>query len=542
MKLYKISNLFILTFALLNFTPVFAQMGGGGMMGGGGNHGGNDDHGGRGNMMGGGMMNGGWCINPDSLTEVTVSGAVLIEAEEMMDMYFLDVDDDGQADYHLNFGPYWYQPDSSNAVKPNAGDVVTVVGGSHESEMFDFDVLVVYEINDEFWRDPFTPQWNNMGGGMHRGGREGHNDRGIHFGMFGDSLETVILSGTVFIDSTLMSHYYLDEDGDGSPDYFLNFGPFWYVPESGAERPANGENISVVGGLTEGERMAGLIVYELNGEVWRDSTSMGGHMGGWISAGISGNRRIHSPFDKDDWMEFRPGWNNNGGGNHRGGMNLPDSIFCQLWEMLPENVPGVTNGQHIAAYQIDIFTTDGGNMMMNQSGHRNHKNFGNQVRFQLHYSEEQLQMMGDDESGLMAQYWDEETEDWVSVSDAAVDAENNIVTFASTKVSSFVVLSSPQTTTSVTGSRLPVDFSLKQNYPNPFNPQTTIAFALENEAHVSLYIYNVIGQHVATLVDENLTSGSHQKIWNAASMTSGIYFYELKIGSQSIMKRMNLLK
>jgi len=91
-------------------------------------------------------------------------------------------------------------------------------------------------------------------------------------------------------------------------------------------------------------------------------------------------------------------------------------------------------------------------------------------------------------------------------------------------------------------SNAPVNFVLEQNYPNPFNPQTTIAFSLEKDAHVTLSIYNVIGQLVATLVDENLAAGAYQRIWNAAAMTSGVYFYELRIGSQGTLKKMNLVK
>jgi len=550
MKLYKTITLFVSVFALLTFAPAFAQMGGGGHMGGGGNWnggngnggnhgdnhmGGDDDHG-NGCMVGGDHGNGGWCVDPDSLEQVTVSGTVLAEAGQMMDILFLDVDNDGSADYHLNFGPYWYEPDSSNAVRPAAGDVITVTGGAHESEMWDFEVIIVYEINGEFWRDPFTPLWNDMGG--MGGGRHGHGDFGYHFGMGqDDSLETITLSGRALIDSTVMAHYYLDVDGDAMPDYFLNFGPWWYTPESGVERPTNGESITVVGGLAEGEHMNVLIVYELNGQVWRDSTFAGGHMGGWITGDMSGSRRIHSPFDKEDWMEFQPGWRGHGGGMK----NLPDSLYCQMWEVLPENIPGAGNGEHMAAWQIDIYASNGGTMMMNGMGRRSHMRFGNQVRFQLHYTDEQMNMFGGDESQIMAHYWDEESKSW-KTADAVVDAANNTVTFSGTEVSSFVALSAPQTTTSVARNAAPVDFVLEQNYPNPFNPQTTIAFRLENQAHVTLNIYNVIGQHVATLVDGQLSAGAHQSVWNAADMTTGLYFYELRIGNQSQLKKMNLVK
>lgn len=88
----------------------------------------------------------------------------------------------------------------------------------------------------------------------------------------------------------------------------------------------------------------------------------------------------------------------------------------------------------------------------------------------------------------------------------------------------------------------PSTFLLAQNYPNPFNPRTTITFELPVSNQTSLVVYNIIGQQVATLVEENLTAGQHQFHWNAQNMPSGIYFYTLNSGMQSETKRMILLK
>ncbi len=57
--------------------------------------------------------------NPDSLEIVTVSGYAIVDSSFMHPVYYLDEDNDGVEDYHLNFGPYWYEPDSSNATRPN---------------------------------------------------------------------------------------------------------------------------------------------------------------------------------------------------------------------------------------------------------------------------------------------------------------------------------------------------------------------------------------------------------------------------------------
>ena len=89
---------------------------------------------------------------------------------------------------------------------------------------------------------------------------------------------------------------------------------------------------------------------------------------------------------------------------------------------------------------------------------------------------------------------------------------------------------------------LPNQFELAQNYPNPFNPSTTISFTLPSESNITLEIYNMAGQLTATLVDDKLSQGNHKVQWQAANMSSGIYFYKLTSGSSSQTKRMILLK
>jgi hypothetical protein len=91
----------------------------------------------------------------------------------------------------------------------------------------------------------------------------------------------------------------------------------------------------------------------------------------------------------------------------------------------------------------------------------------------------------------------------------------------------------PSAATSVrTAPAAPAAFSLRQNYPNPFNPSTRIAYAVPAVASVSLRIYNVLGQVVATLVNGVVNQGQHETVWNGTdnngkSVASGIYFYRL---------------
>ena len=92
------------------------------------------------------------------------------------------------------------------------------------------------------------------------------------------------------------------------------------------------------------------------------------------------------------------------------------------------------------------------------------------------------------------------------------------------------------------GASLPTSFKLHQNYPNPFNPVTTIRYELPIQTKVKLIIYNIMGQEEVILVNGELEAGEHEVIWNAANMSSGIYFYQIKTGSFIQTKKFILLK
>lgn len=88
----------------------------------------------------------------------------------------------------------------------------------------------------------------------------------------------------------------------------------------------------------------------------------------------------------------------------------------------------------------------------------------------------------------------------------------------------------------------PLDFKLLQNYPNPFNPSTKIRFTVPSSQLTVLKVYNVLGQEVATLVNEVLKPGSYEVTWNATAFPSGVYFYRLHAGSFVQTKRLLLIK
>ena len=93
----------------------------------------------------------------------------------------------------------------------------------------------------------------------------------------------------------------------------------------------------------------------------------------------------------------------------------------------------------------------------------------------------------------------------------------------------------------------PLVTKLNQNYPNPFNPETKISYQLPENGKVELTVYNLKGQRVKTLVNENLDTGNHTVIWNGNNdngkpVSSGIYFYKLKIGNYEKTRKMILMK
>ncbi len=79
----------------------------------------------------------------------------------------------------------------------------------------------------------------------------------------------------------------------------------------------------------------------------------------------------------------------------------------------------------------------------------------------------------------------------------------------------------------------PKRFELMQNYPNPFNPTTQFEFQIPKAGLTTLKIYNLIGQEVATLVNENLSPGSYSHVWNAENFASGVYYYRLTVDANA---------
>ncbi len=129
----------------------------------------------------------------------------------------------------------------------------------------------------------------------------------------------------------------------------------------------------------------------------------------------------------------------------------------------------------------------------------------------------------------------------VTKSGYTYDSGSNLVTKACE--SGNVFSNNPNTDNAVQiGQDLPYTFGLDQNYPNPFNPTTQISFEIPASAHVKLEVFNMAGQKVATLADEEMSAGLHTVTWDASHNSSGVYLYRLEAGNQVDSRKMILLK
>jgi hypothetical protein len=91
-------------------------------------------------------------------------------------------------------------------------------------------------------------------------------------------------------------------------------------------------------------------------------------------------------------------------------------------------------------------------------------------------------------------------------------------------------------------SNLPTEFTLKQNYPNPFNPSTIIRYTVPQFSKVVIKIFDVLGNEIETLVNDEKPMGTYELTWYVKGLSSGVYFYRIQAGDFVETKKMILLK
>ena len=100
----------------------------------------------------------------------------------------------------------------------------------------------------------------------------------------------------------------------------------------------------------------------------------------------------------------------------------------------------------------------------------------------------------------------------------------------------------PQTNIPNKSSTIINDYILHQNYPNPFNPVTTIEYQLPQADYVSIIVYNILGEKIATLIKQKMDAGLHKILFDGSGLGSGIYYYSIQAGNYMQVKKMILIK
>ncbi|UCH64705.1 MAG: T9SS type A sorting domain-containing protein, partial [Ignavibacterium sp.] len=89
---------------------------------------------------------------------------------------------------------------------------------------------------------------------------------------------------------------------------------------------------------------------------------------------------------------------------------------------------------------------------------------------------------------------------------------------------------------------IPLEFALEQNFPNPFNPSTVIKYSIPHDGFVTLDVFNLLGEKVASLVNGIQKAGRYEINFDASNLASGIYVYNLKSGNFSSVRKMLLMR
>ncbi|MCI0698155.1 T9SS type A sorting domain-containing protein [candidate division KSB1 bacterium] len=373
------------------------------------------------------------------------------------------------------------------------------------------------------------------------GGHGWHN--GYHGMDWPDTLSTITVSGTVRVDSLphlgfmhnldyQQALYFLDSTGDGIADYLLMFGPWWYQPANGAQRPNNGDTVTITGGVMTTFTPSMLVVFTINGVTWREPIGPPAWSGGWMHRNATDSTRIYCPTDSSSWMHIPAGAMGMG-------MMWPDSIFCQFEWMHPDSLP--VNGGGFMGFHTE-FTRMGGHGMMNGGM----MNFLRSTRMSFHYPQQLIDESKINEASIQLFYLDSNNQ-WQVVSGAQLDTQSNTVTVTQNPVRSYYALRGTTITSVEEQIALPSDFVLQQNYPNPFNPATTISYELHIASRVNLSIFNVRGEQVATLVNAQQPGGKHVVRWRGIdaegkSLASGIYWYRLEVAGMTATKKLIMMK
>ena len=174
--------------------------------------------------------------------------------------------------------------------------------------------------------------------------------------------------------------------------------------------------------------------------------------------------------------------------------------------------------------------------------------------FRTSKQESELEWFWDMELQLLHQYWDfppnptstapitwrAEYYAWAFDNESGTFQEDSLVIYLDAETGE--VLFSTVVVSNDEEPGTPSRFSLSQNYPNPFNPSTNIPFELSEASKVEISVYSILGQKVATIVNDLYSAGSHSIQWNAQNLATGVYIYRMQAGGFTQTRKLILLK
>lgn len=309
----------------------------------------------------------------------------------------------------------------------------------------------------------------------------GHHGGGMH----GDSLEIVNITGwAIVIADSMHNQYFLDNDGDDQADFRLLFGPDWYNPGNGAQRPADGDSIWVTGGLMGYSQPQAVVVYEINGLFWRQP-GMG-----------------HGGF---------------GGG---GGYPHPDSVVA----IETSGITIIQENHGMTRYLLDSDYNSTANYILN-FGPPSYNPSNGATRPEAGDSVAIVGGLMDRPGDLdMIIVYEINGQEWWRDPGDTTDLW-------------------PRITSVDEANLLPSEYLVANSYPNPFNPSAMIAFDLPSAGNVNVSVYDILGKEVVNLADNYFSAGHHElQFTPTQKISSAIYFYKVSIREESTIGKMIFLK
>jgi len=202
-------------------------------------------------------------------------------------------------------------------------------------------------------------------------------------------------------------------------------------------------------------------------------------------------------------------------------------VFSDSTPAGPFNDSFVASGVASRFYEISVAPQNAGtNSSFNAS-------------LRLYYSDENIQGINEENIKLVRLTND----GWIYVGGTVNTNENYVEATGINEVGIFA-FADPDSITNVVSDAegFVMEFKLEQNYPNPFNPTTAIRYSISQSEFVSLKVFDILGNEIATLANEEKSAGNYEVNFNASALSSGIYFYKLQAGSLVETKKMILLR